>query len=442
MLAANASPRDHRKTVLIVGPDFTPSSYPPALRIRFFAQHLREFGWEPIVIATDPRYYEWSVDPENEKLLPADLEIIRTRALPAKLTRKIGVGDLGIRSLWYVWRAVSELCRERKVDLIFIPVPPNPTMVLGRLAHARFGIPYVIDYIDPVVTDFYWKLPRSQRPPKYAIAYALTRLIEPFALKHVSQLVGVDMSYTACAFARYNWLAGVEATGIPYGGEPADFQYLRQHPRSNRVFDKNDALLHVSYVGRGGVDIMPALRAVFQAVNLGLQRTPEVFNRLRLHFVGTTYAHNSAGQYQMLLEARDAGIESLVGEHPGRVPYLDAIQILLDSHALLMLGSESAHYTASKVFPYILACKPLLAVFHEESSVVRILRETQAGRVVTFGNSRAVGEKTEEIATLFQQTLSLPRGFKPPTSWEAFTPYTARAMTSRLAEVFDKAIAS
>jgi hypothetical protein len=49
------------------------------------------------------------------------------------------------------------------------------------------------------------------------------------------------------------------------------------------------------------------------------------------------------------------------------------MQILLDSHALLVLGSESAHYTASKIFPYILANRPLLAVFHEESSVVRIL---------------------------------------------------------------------
>ena len=79
----NRSLRDQRKTVLIVGPDFTPSSYPPALRIRFFAQHLREFGWEPIVLTTDPGYYEWEVDPENEKLLPPGLQVIHTRALPA-----------------------------------------------------------------------------------------------------------------------------------------------------------------------------------------------------------------------------------------------------------------------------------------------------------------------------------------------------------------------
>jgi hypothetical protein len=142
----------------------------------------------------------------------------------------------------------------------------------------------------------------------------------------------------------------------------------------------------------------------------------------------------------MLPAARDAGIDSLVEEHPARVPYLDAIQILLDSHALLVLGSDSAHYTASKVFPYILAHKPLVAVFHEESSVVRILQETQAGQVVTFGNGCSPGQKIEEIAELLRHTLSLPRGSRPPTIWEAFGPYTARAMTSLLAEVFDKAL--
>src|SRR3984893_13030224 len=76
---------DGMKRVLIVGADFTPSSHPPALRIRFFAQHLREFGWEPIVLTVDPDYYETAIDAENGKLLRSDIEVIRTRALPARL---------------------------------------------------------------------------------------------------------------------------------------------------------------------------------------------------------------------------------------------------------------------------------------------------------------------------------------------------------------------
>ena len=430
-----------QKTVLIVCADFAPSSYPQALRTRFFARHLPEFGWKPLILTTEPRFYEWSVDPENEKLLPPDLEIFRTRALPAEITRHFGVGDLGMRSLWHHWAALRRLCRERRVDLILISIPPNPTMVLGRLAHAYFGVPYVIDYNDPVVTDYYWKLPPSQRPPKYAMAYALARLMEPFALKNVSQLVSVDESYMTDVFKRYPWLGVAEAVAIPHGGEPADFDYLRQHPRKNTLFNKDDGLLHFSSVGRAGVDMIPTLRSVFRAIKLGMQRAPDLFSRLRLHFVGTSYAHAAASRPEVLPIAKAEGVESLVDEHPLRVPYLDAIQVMLDSDALLAVGSESAHYTASKIFPCILADKPLLAIFHENSSVVRILQETRAGDVITFGNGCSVGDKTGEIVELLQQTLSLPRGSRPPTQWEAFEPYTVRAMTSRLAKVLDKAFA-
>src|SRR5438309_1548390 len=180
-LSAEAS---QRRTVLIIAPDFTPSSYPPALRARFFATHLPEFGWDPIVLATEPRFYEWSVDAENEKLLDPGLEVVRTPALPVGWTRKLGIGDVAIRSLWHLWRALNRICRRRRVDLILISVPPNYSMLLGRMARARFGIPYVIDYIDPLVTDYYRKLPRAQRPPKYALVNRLAKRMEPFALKH------------------------------------------------------------------------------------------------------------------------------------------------------------------------------------------------------------------------------------------------------------------
>jgi hypothetical protein len=426
------------KRVLIVGADFAPSSYPPALRIRYFARHLKEFGWEPVILTTDPRYYETAIDDENQKLLPADLEVIRTQAIPAALTRRLHFGDLGLRSLWHHWRAINRICRERRVDLIFVPIPPYPSIVLGRLAHARFGIPYVIDYIDPYVTEYYWKLPRSQRPPKHALAYYTARVVEPFALKHVAAVVGVDTSYTADLFERYPWLK-VEATGIPYGGEPADFDYLRQHPRANPLFDPHDGLLHVSYVGRGGPDMLPTLRAVFEAVVVGAKRWPDLFGRLRMHFVGTTYAHGAQVQYQVLPLAQELGLEQVVDEHPERVAYLTAIEIMLDSHALLAVGSESQHYTASKIFPCILAARPLLAVFHENSSVVTILKETQASEVIEFGESRPVSATVEDVAGQLRNLLALPPDSRARTKWEVFERYTARAMTARLAAVFDKA---
>lgn len=429
------------KRVAIIGADFVPSSLPPALRIKFFATHLREFGWEPVVVSTEPRYYENRVDPENVGLLPDGLQVIRTAAWPAPLTRKFGVGDLGMRSLWHHWQALKKLCREQPVDLIFIPVPPYVPMVLGRLAYRKFGIPYVIDYIDPWGTPYYWKLPRSQRPPKWALASAMARLLEPFALRRAAHVVGVSKGTTDFVVGKYPWLRESDATEIPYGGEPRDWEYIRAHARANPIFNPSDGLLHVSYVGRGGADMIPALRAVFTAVKNGLQTNPAVFGRLRLHFVGTAYGPDGQGREQVLPLAREVGIDNLVQEHPGRVAYLDAMQVLSDSHALLVVGSEQPHYTASKIFPYILACKPLLAVFHRASSVVSILRETGAGDPVTFSEQDSLSGKIDEVASRLRQLLLLPSGFRPATRWQAFEAYTARAMTARLAAVFDKVVA-
>lgn len=425
------------KQVAIIGADFAPSSLPPALRLRFFAKYLPEFGWNPIIVTTDPTYYECAVDPENNKLVPASLEVIRTRAVPARWTRRLGFGDLGLRSLWHQWKAVKSICQKRKIDLIFIPVPPSVSMVLGRLMHARQGMPYVIDYIDPWTSDHYWRLPTRQRSPKYALAYAMARILEPFALRRVSAIVGVSKGTTDSVARRYPWLGTVPTSEIPYGGEASDFDYLIQHPRRNPVFDPSDGRIHVSYVGACIPQMFATVRALFSAVRRGIDQDPELFGRLRLHFVGSSYAPAGKALPQILDLAAEAGIERLVQEQPLRLPYLDALQVMVDSHALLLIGSDAPHYTASKLFPCILARRPFLAIFHEASSVVTIARETAAGRVVTFGPACPPHSRVESIYRELTDVLKLRIQLAPSACLDRFEPYTARSMAARLARTFD-----
>lgn len=425
--------------MIVVASDFVPSSLPPALRIRFFATHLPEFGWDPVILTVDPEYYENEYDPENANLLPASLRVIRTRSLPARWTRRFGLGDLGIRSLWHQWRSLVTLCRRERPDMVFISVPPYVSMVLGRLIRDRLGIPYVVDYIDPWVVDYYWKLPPAQRPPKWPLAYAMSVLLEPFALRKAGHLVGVSRGTTDGILSRYPWLH-TKTSEIPYGGEPADISYLERHPRRNSIFDPGDGYLHVSSVGRGGADLLPVLDAVFQAIRLGLARSPETFSRLRLHFVGTTYAAKAENAYQIMPLVKRHGLEELVDEHPQRVSYLDALQILMDSHGLLAVGSEEAHYTASKIFPYILVKRPLVAVFHEASSVLRVVNETGAGEGVAFSPEHPPSGCIEGIQASLRRLLEMPHHTEPPTDWGAFEPYTTRRMAQQLAAAFDSCI--
>jgi hypothetical protein len=427
------------KRVAIIAPDFTPSSLPPATRVRFFASHLPEFGWEPIIITTKPEFYEAPVDRENEQLLPPALEVVRTDAFPAKWTRKFGVGDVGMRSLWQHWRVLKRLCQEKRIDLVFVPVPPSVPMVLGRLANMRFGVPYVIDYIDPWVTDYYHRLPKSERPPKWRLSDAMSRLLEPFALKRVAHITGVSKGTTDSVVSRYSWLSSANATEIPYGAEEQDFVQLRQHPRSNSIFDPRDGLVHMSYVGACIPSMYPAVRAVFEAVRRGIQRSPQSFSKLRLHFVGTSYAANGEGPQGIIELAREAGIEAQVTEKAGRVAYLESLQVMIDSDALLLVGSEEPHYTASKVFPYILAQRPLLAVFHEESSATKILTETRACAPITFSAERLPAESVTGILTELERLLALPREHQSELDRDALYTYTTPAMSARLAGVFTDA---
>ena len=430
------------KRVAIIGADFAPSSLPPATRIRFFAKHLPEFGWEPIVLTTNPEYYDWPVDSENERLLPETLNVVRTSAWRSSWTRKIGIGDVGMRSLWHQWQALKRTCRETRIDLVFIPVPPSVPMVLGRMAYQKFGIPYVVDYIDPWVTEYYWKLPKNERPPKWPLAYAMARVLEPFALRKVSHITGVSKGTTDSVVSRYPQLSEGDATEIPYGAEPTDFDYLRRHPRSNAIFDKRDGLFHLSHVGACIPGMYPTVRALFQAICLGLDSQPQLFSRLRLHFVGTSYSANGAAHRQLPEIAREFGVAELVSEQPTRVSYLDSLQIMLDSNGLFLIGSDEPHYTASKVFPYLFARRPLLAIFHEQSSVIKILNENRTGQTVSFNSTYPPSTRCADILGQVLGMLQTRPTSEDRRSLEGIDRYTARTMTGRLSGVFEAALIS
>ena len=108
----------------------------------------------------------------------------------------------------------------------------------------------------------------------------------------------------------------------------------------------------------------------------------------------------------------------MVSEVTDRIPYFEALQCLRDADALFVPGSDDPGYTASKIYPYILAKKPLLAVFHAESSVVGLLQKTRAGTVVGFHS----GETAEAVSERIQATgwLAALKARLPATDWDAF----------------------
>ena len=432
--------------MLMVSPHFPPDSSAGTHRVRLLAPHLKEFGWVPTVLTVDPRDYEGRLDPDLLAMVPPDLRMVRVRAWSPKSTRLFLFGDLGLRSLFGLWRACKDLHRDIRFDCVFVTIYPSYTALLGPLIKKRTRIPFVLDYQDPWVGA--WGLstgPGAAGPPdlKSRLSRVLAQRLEPIAVRAADALTAVSAATFEDVRDRIPSARTIPCVEIPIGAERRDFDFVASRPRAHGLFDGSDGKLHVSYVGT----LLPlgreTLRAFLKALALLKEREYRLYSRLRIHFVGTSNQTIAESPGLVLPEAERIGVADAVQEVPSRVDYLDALGLLLSSAAILLLGSSERHYTASKIYPALLARRPLLALFHRESTVVAILRKAASPgslRLVTYDEERPVATKVEEIygglRLLVEGTGAKAAEIDP----RALDEYSARSLARRLANLFTEVV--
>jgi hypothetical protein len=417
-------------SVLIVSPHFPPIDAADMHRVRLSLPYFRTFGWEPIVLAVDPRYVEGTCETLLLETIPQDISVVRVRALSTGWTRKLGLGNIALRALPYLYAAGARILQRGKIDLVYFSTTAFPAPILGRLWKRRFATPFVVDVQDLWVTDYYRDRPKSARPPKFWFADRLHRLTEPWTMAAVDGLIAVSGEYVKTLRNRYPRLDRQPVLTLPFAASGQDMDVARRLPGRNRFFRPADGQIHGVYVGRGGADMAPALRTIFQGFRLGLERYPELFGRIQLHFVGTDYAPPQIARKTIEPVAQKFQLGNRVLESACRVPYFEALRLLLEADFLVIPGSDDPHYTASKIYPYILAEKPLLGVFHPSSSVCEVVQRTRAGVIFPLGGA------PQDFCELWKDLLE-SRFVKPRTDWLAFAPYLAREMTRRECELFD-----
>lgn len=426
--------------VLIVSPHFPPVNAPDHQRIRMSLPHFAEFGWEATVLAVSPEYVEALQDCSLGQTVPESTRVIRTRALPVKQTRRLGVGNLGVRALPYLRKAGDKILREEHFDLVYFSTTVFSVMSLGPRWQRRWGVPYVLDFQDPWFSS-YVHGPNASPPGgafKYGLSQRLSKILEPRTLRKASHVISVSPAYPEMLKRRYRWLPNGVFSVLPFGASEQDFECVQSSKIEQHCFDPSDGKKHWVYVGRGGSDMELAVRSLFQALSQARQTETSRWNDVMLHFIGTDYAPPGQGRKSIEPIAMECGVGDLVQEITDRIPYLEALRCMLDAQALLVLGSDDPSYTPSKLYPCILAKKPLLVVAHSESSAVDIIRETGAGTLVSFATAESSSEIARRItSTWFSSVLAQPK-----TSWGAFLPYTAREMTRTQCAIFDQCLAT
>src|ERR1019366_891330 len=109
----------------------------------------------------------------------AGIEVTKTGALPAYLTRRIGVGDIGLRAWMHLQRTIFRAIDRRPIGVVFITGAPFYPMLLAPQIKKHFNVPVVLDFQDPWVSAWGAMQPAFS---KAGLSHRLAKLLEPRAL--------------------------------------------------------------------------------------------------------------------------------------------------------------------------------------------------------------------------------------------------------------------
>ncbi|MCW2284288.1 hypothetical protein M2323_002163 [Rhodoblastus acidophilus] len=421
-----------QRTSLLVSLNFPPSSIASVHRARHLAKHLPEFGWRPIVLAVDEKFHKEPVDFALGRLVPETVDVRRVRALPVKLGKLLGVGDLALRSMFQVWHEIKQLVKAEQPDVVFFTGWPFYQMLLTSWIRCSFGLPVVLDFQDP------WVSAEGSSRPKWSKGGAAHRLavaLEPRAIRDASYITSVSDRQNDEMAARYSWLDRARMAAVPIGGDPDDFTALRRNPPVHPQVRLDPGKINFSFVGAFMPRTGPAARTVFRALAQVRRSHPELAARIRFNFVGTSNQPNGYGAFQVAPLAVEEGVGDLVHETPQRVAYLEALSLLANSHALLLIGSDEPHYTASKIYPALMSGRPYLSIFHQASSSHQILSGAGGGESLAFAGQEELAELEPALGAAIVRLASDAERYSPakPESW---SDYHASSVARRFAEIF------
>lgn len=420
------------RNILIIYPHWPPSNLAGMHRARLIANFAHRLGWRVTILTVHWRHYEETVDYDMTRLVHPDIQVISTAAFkPIRIFGRRVIGDIGILSFVQTRKAMLKALGDVNFSFVWIPIPSWYTSFLGRIALNRKGVRFGIDYIDPWVyklTSYEPFLSKAWWTRQFAI------LMEPLAIRNASLISGVSQKYYMAALKRVfkeksNFPIHI---AMPYGFDLADH---KSDPSEYSPPWKDSSNPFMLYAGAFLPQSESFISALFQALkNLNKRR---MWPRgLKIRFVGTG---NRQGRSITDL-AIENHVDHIVEEFSERLPFLQIQQMLRDSFANLIVGSTEPHYTASKTFQCILSERPILAIFHSDSSASRFLAEAKADAfLVNWNPSVNSSELRERIQSALLSLVKKEIEWNPNLA--ALNKYSAEKSAKVLFEAIDLILA-
>jgi glycosyltransferase involved in cell wall biosynthesis len=410
--------------VLLVTMYFPPAGGGGVQRPLKFATHLPELGIETHVLAPDdpkwihrddelaPPTLAWVhraryIGPKGRK--PAE-ELHGTQGLErvgvyARLAgRRLLVPDENVSWNLTAVPAAIRIARREGIDAIVTTSPPSSVHLVGAAVKRATGIPWVADLRDSVVAHPHRHAERLLVRAKEQGEHAVAKLISSYAdtIVCVSDAIAAEM--------RERKPAGRVVT-IANGSDFDDFAGLEHRPyerfritHAGSFFGKRDPRPFLTALHDSGLDIVARFLGDFRSTDREWAERLGLGDRLEL----IDYA-----------------------------PRRRSLELQRDSEALLLLipdaGGRGKGVLSGKVFEYLAAERPILAVVPPDGAAAALIREAGAGVVVAPDDVEGMVGALQDLHERWRAG-SLDA---PPLSEEWRTRVSRRSRVEELARVLE-----
>lgn len=427
--------KDAKKKVLLVTYYWPPAGGPGVQRWLKFVSYLPQFGIEPIVYI--PENPEYPILDENlVDQVPSGITIIKqpirepasfAKKLFGKKTKQLQSGilptkktSLATRLMLYVranyfipdarvgWVKPSviflkEYCKQHSIDTIITTGPPHSMHLIGMHLQKETGVKWLADFRDPWTTIHYF----AQLPLKNS-ALKKHKELEKKILT-AADIITVTSKPTQTEFEKLTARPihvvtnGYDENQLPKEPIPLDNKFSIAHIGS-LLSDRNPKQLWKALADL--VIVYPSLKEDLQVTLAGVVSE------------------------EVLLSIAEAGLEKYVNNY-GYVSHTEAIRLQHASQILLLLEmdkEETKVILPGKLFEYMAAKRPILALGPEDGAIASILEETNAGVYYSY-------KESADIYTYLESQYNTYKTESIQVQSQGVTAYNREAVSKQMAAI-------
>ena len=422
--------------VLIITYYWPPSGGSGVQRWLKFVKYLRNFNVEPVVYTVDnPKYA--ILDETLQSEIPNTVEVLKKPikepnnilSFFGKKSKKTSAGFLDanpslfgkmvqyIRANYFIpdarkfWikpsvQFLTEYLSNNKIDVVITTGPPHSLHLIGLQLKQKLAIKWIADFRDPWTDiDYFHQLPLTKKTIRKH--YQLEE--EVVSTADSVLVVGKTMKEK---YLKFNQNIEVITNG---------FDDVKDESKVEL-----DIKFSIVHIGMMNADRNP--RILWKVLSNLIKENQDFAEDLQLKFVGKL-AHE-------VFESIDKNKLNSVIEYITYLPHKEVVIFQQSAQILLLAVNKvpsAGGIITGKLFEYLQANRPILAIAPPEGDLAEIINTTKAGRVVGFDDEETLKKEILEMYKAYKK-------HKLVVNSKSIEQYHRKNLTAQLADVIKKLI--